>query len=261
VGDLAREARAGGPLKNQLISVLRDAGTPEAQAALRDLLQEPSLAAGDRLQIVRGLSRVDEPTSETVATLTKLVDDESLGEQAQYGLGGNVYRLQRTNPDLAQQALSVLEQRLQNAKTDQERVVLLQALGNAGAPSSLPLIERHLSFSSEAVQVAATQALQRIPGATVDLLLVKQLRQAASQRVRVQAAETVRYREPVPVLVAALGESLSQEAVKDVRRAVMDVAAHHLSRSSALQLALTTSAASDPDPELRAHAQKLLGKS
>ena len=258
VAALVAEIRAGGPLKNQLISVLRDAGTPEAQAALRELLQEQSLEPADRLQIVRGLSRVDQPTSETVATLEGLVDDRALGEQAQLGLGGNVYRLQRSNPELAERALGVVQKRLEAAPNDSARITLLRALGNAGAPTTLSTIEPYLSSPNEALAIAATQALQRIPGPSVDLLLVKQLRQATSPRVRIQAAETIRYREVTPVLTAALIEAMKSDTDPAVRRAVMDATSQLAFKNMELRQALVAAASNDPSADLRAHAQKLV---
>jgi HEAT repeat protein len=258
VGQLLEHIQKHGPLSKDLISVLRDAGTPEAQAALRQLLQENDLPAGERLQVVRGLSRVDQPTAETVQALKGLIDDPVLGEQAQYGLGGNAYRLQESNPGLAKEAVTVIQTRLQNAPDDPTRQIALEALGNAGVPDTLPAVQEQLNSPTQGVQVSATQALRRIPGASVDMLLAKQLREASVPQVRIAAAEAIRYREPTPILVTALAESLRLEPVVQVRRSSMDIVAYFADRSSVLRESLRQAAQTDPDPTLRERAQTYL---
>lgn len=255
VETLAEHVRKGGPLKKYLISALRDAGSPQAQAALRSLLKEPSVTAEDRLQVVRGLSRVDNPTQETVNTLTSLLGDTALGEQAEYGLGGNVYRLSQSNPELAATTLATLETRLADAKTDSERQRTLLALGNAGASTSLPTIEAQLASKSEMVQVAATDALRRIPGASSDVLLAKQLREAKLVGVRIAAAEAMRYREPTPPIVTALADATRLDPEVGVRKAALDIDAYFADRSSVLRQSIRDAATADPDESMRARAQ------
>jgi len=250
--------KRNGPLKKHLISALRDAGSPEAQAALRGLIREPSLTAEDRLQVVRGLSRVDDPTPETVKTLTDLLGDEALGEQAEYGLGGNVYRLARTNPALAKTTLDGLQSRLSGAQTDSQRQRALLALGNAGAESSLASIQEQLSSPSEMVQIAATDALRRIPGASADVLLVKQLREAKLPSVRIAAAEAMRYREPSAAIVAGLNDATHVDPEVAVRKAALDIDAYFAARSSVLRQAIRDAATSDPDPNMRQRAETYL---
>ncbi len=252
---LSEHIRRGGPLKKYLISALRDAGSPRAQEVLRSLLKEPGLSPEERLQVVRGLSRVDQPTTETVSLLTSLLDDSALGEQAEYGLGGNVYRLSQSNPALAESTLLTLEKRLQTATTDSARQRALLGLGNAGSASSLPSIQAQLSSPSEMVQIAATDALRRMPGASADVLLAKQLREATLPSVRVAAAEAMRYREPTPTIVTALAEATRLDPEVSVRKAALDIAAYFADRSSDLRQAILGAAASDPDPTMRERAQ------
>lgn len=258
VDTLLDHINQGGPLKTYLISALRDAGSPEAQAALRGLVKAPGLTPEDRLQVVRGLSRVDNPTAETVSTLKSLLNDSALGEQAEYGLGGNVYRLSQTNPELAATTLATLEERLQDGKSNTDKQRALLALGNAGAASSLPAIQAQLSSPIEMIQVAATDALRRIPGASSDVLLAKQLREAALVSVRIAAAEAMRYREPTPAIVTALADATRLDPEVGVRKAALDIAAYFADRSSVLRQAIVSCATADADPAMRARAQNYL---
>jgi len=247
-----------GPLRNTLLAILRDSGTVDAQKALCDLLDDPASNATDRADIVRDLSLVKTPTADTLQKLTSLMHDPVLGAQAEFGVGANAYELRDSAPALAQQAVSTLVQDLQQAPDDVQRRRALGALGNSGADSALSVVQPYLGTGSEATQVSATEALRRMPGAQIDLLLADQLRHSPLAAVRIAAADAIRYRDPTPPLVSALSESLHLEPDVSVRHAVLDVAVFFLRQSSVLRDALAFVAANDPDAKLRGAAQQAL---
>ena len=74
----------------------------------RKLADNKDFADGERLQVVRALSRVATPTAETVDKLKELQDHPLLGPQAKYGLGSNAYRLQGSEPELASRLVAEL---------------------------------------------------------------------------------------------------------------------------------------------------------
>jgi HEAT repeat protein len=218
------EVRAGSPLSETLIEALRDAGSAEAQAVLRELVTLPSLDEARRMLAARALSHVEVPTPETVAALTQLQTDDTLGLQATYGLGSNIYRLQKTDPARASSLLAALERRLFAAATDHERATLLTALGNAGHPDALGSIRWFVEDGSVEVRAAAAQALRRIPGETADGLLVT-LSKDANEHVRFRAIDAISERSPSPMLehrvaAMALGEPAFRTRVRAVRLAV-----------------------------------------
>jgi len=255
---LLEHIKKRGPLRASLLSVLRDAGTPASQAALRDLFADRDTTADDRDRLVRDLSLVKTPTPETLQLLTSLMHDPALGAQAKLGVGANAYELRESAPELSQQAVSTLVQELKQAPDDVQRRQALSALGNSGGETALPDVKPYLSSGTEATQVSATEALRRMPGAETDLLLADLLRHAALQGVRLAAADAIRYRDLTPPLVSALSESLRLEPDARVRGAVISVASFFLQKSSVLRDALIYVAASDPDPKLRAAAQQTL---
>jgi HEAT repeat protein len=187
-----------GPLRNTLLAILRDSGTADAQKALCDLLNDPDSSATDRADIVRDLSLVKTPTADTLQKLTALMHDPAVGAQAELGVGANAYELRDSAPELAQQAVGTLVQDLQQAPDDVQRRRALGALGNSGAESALPSVQPYLDSGSEATQVSATEALRRMPGAQIDLLLADQLRHSPIAGVRIAAADAIRYRDPTP---------------------------------------------------------------
>lgn len=218
------EVRAGSPLSGTLIEALRDAGSAEAQALLRELVTLPTLDDARRMLAARSLSHVEVPTPETVAALERLQTDEKLGMQATYGLGSNIYRLQKTDPSRAGSLLAALERRLFAAVTDRERTMLLTALGNAGHPDSLESIRRFVEHGSIEVRAAAAQALRRIPGETADGLLAK-LSEDPDENIRFSAMDAISERSASPVLehrvaAMALGEPDFRTRVQAVRTAV-----------------------------------------
>src|SRR5262249_6926773 len=218
------EVRAGSPLSGTLIEALRDVGSAEAQAVLRELVTLPNLDNARRMLAARSLSHVELPTPETVAVLTQLQADDKLGVQATYGLGSNIYRLQKTDPSRASLLLASLQRQLSAAVTDQERTMLLTALGNAGHPDSLESIRRFVEDGSVGVRAAAAQALRRIPGETADSLLVK-LSEDPEENVRFSAIDAISERSPSPVLehrvaAMALNEPTFRTRVQAVRTAV-----------------------------------------
>jgi HEAT repeat protein len=218
------EVRAGSPLSGALIEALRDAGSAEAQALLRDLVTLPTLDDVRHMQAAQALSHVEVPTPETVAALERLQADDKLGVQATYGLGSNIYRLQKTDPSRAGSLLAALERRLSAAMTDRERTTLLTTLGNAGHPASLGSISRFVEHGSIEVRVAAAQALRRIPEETADDLLVK-LSEDPDENVRFSAMDAISERSASPVLehrvaAMALGEPDFKTRVQAVRTAV-----------------------------------------
>lgn len=218
------EVRAGSPLSGTLIEALRDAGSAEAQELLRDLVTLPTLDDARRMLAARALSHVEVPTPETVAALERLQGDDKLGVQATYGLGSNIYRLQKTDPSRAGSLLAALERRLSAAMTERERATLLTALGNAGHPDSLGSISRFVEHGSIEVRAAAAQALRRIPGETADGLLVK-LSEDPDKNIRFSAMDAISERSTSPVLehrvaAMALGEPDFRTRVQAVRTAV-----------------------------------------
>ncbi len=250
VATLLQHIDSHGPLTTTLISALRDAGSVEAQAALRGLLEKSGFSQGDRLQIARGLSRVAEPSVETVDKLRALKDDPQLGAQAKYGLGGNAYRLKGTDPAAAGGIVNELGGLLAAAQSDTERIDYLLALGNSGVDQALQYIEPYLAHPTELVREAAVDALRRLPGTRPDELIADALLHG-SPLMRAAAAKAARERLFTDVLAAALATALASETEMQNKLVLIQSAGEWWQRSAAVRLALEALARSDTDPTVR----------
>jgi len=258
VSALVEHILQGGPLKRQLISVLRDAGTPAAQKALRDLLTAPALNEVDHRQLVAALGRVDNPTPETIDTLKGLIDHPTDGRQAAYSLGGDAYRLAESEPGRAREVVDYLLGRLGTATTDPARETALVALGNAGSPMALDALEQTLKSGAPSLQDAAIGSLRRTPGPRAEQLLLNELA-APQPDLRRTALDTLRYRTPSDEALSALGGVLRQDTDDSVRLAAVGTAAFFLPKHPELAEVLRSVAASDPSPKVRAAAQSAVG--
>src|SRR5690606_29483076 len=75
VADALEKIRSKNKLSGTLIDALGDAGTPQAQAALRDLLYDAGQTIETKHQIVLALAMGDYPPDETTHTLSQLMSD------------------------------------------------------------------------------------------------------------------------------------------------------------------------------------------
>jgi hypothetical protein len=246
-----------GPLASTLITALRDADTAESQALLAELIEGEALSREMRMDATRSLSRVEHPTADTVRALAALQADAELRVQATYGLGSNLYRLQRQQPELARSLAARLIGQLEDADEDIERATLLTALGNAGAPEALDAIEAQLASAEEYVRVAAADALRRIPGAAADQLLARAARDA-SPKVREKAFESISEREASSVLVATLAVAIVSEPDFPARARAVKAAIEWLEGHDALASGLAQVASQDRSEDLRELARRAL---
>ncbi len=244
----------GGPLTDTLLAALRDASTPESQRLLAELAgPDTPLDSEQRMQAARSLSRVPEPSGETVATLRGLQADSEVGTQATYGLGSALHRLQGQDPALAAEVRETLLDELDEAAPG-ARPALLTALGNAGDPATLDAIQRYVRDESPAVRAAAAQALRRIPGQGADAALAM-LCTDSDPDVRYSAADAISERAPSTALVQALSGLALGEPVFRTRARAVNTLARWLPQAPGAAEALRVVAESDPHADLRRTAQ------
>ena len=172
------------------VDVLGSVGTSVGQRMLSAILgnsqAHPALGSvqfGVRVQDQALLSvvRLNAPTTTTVRTVTALTERASaLHDTAVTVLGAVAGRIASYNPTEARRLVGQLESALAAANTASDIELYLNAVGNAGLPSSLGVIARYAtpqaSFGTdaaapEAIQAAALTALRKIPSAEADALL------------------------------------------------------------------------------------------
>lgn len=253
-----KRIKHNGPQLETMLAALRDAGTPAAQTLLAELAGPKSPLDGEeRMEAARSLSRVEQPSLETVHALKDLRSDPDLGQQATYGLGSALHRLQGRDPSLANEVRSTLTDQLTTATTPDEQAVVLTALGNAGDASTLNAIRGYLASASEEVRAAAAQALRRIAGAEADQLLAATCTDP-SANVRYSVVDAIRERPSANVLAAALEALAVREPEFQVRARAVNTLAQWAPEIGGIADVLRVVAQSDPNADLRNVAQRAL---
>ena len=163
-----------------IVDLLGQVDTPEAQAALLDVLASPEAAepatAG---RYVTALSFVAHPSSESVSWLGARLDaaDSALAPSVALA-AGNVAR--RASGPEAASLRSRLRVRLEQSEDDEARATMVRALGAAEGEDDRELLERESHHTSPRVRVAAIGALGRRADARSRARLRELVRDAGS---------------------------------------------------------------------------------
>jgi HEAT repeat protein len=241
-----------------LISALRDAGGPDAQAALRELVDQEGLGADTRQRLVEGLSRTPDPTPETVAKLESLSHDPELGHQAKLGVGSTTYQLRGEHPTRARAGAEFLVQGLTVAATDAETVHFLQALGNAGHPAAIEAVTSYLTHENPELRAAALRALRRVEDPRADGIFARALLGDPDGNVRAAAATYLKQRTPDRTIASTIAARLRAETHLAARTQLIRLAGSWLASSSELRAALEWVAGNDRSDALRGLASQML---
>ena len=245
--------------KKQLVSALGAAGTRRAQAALVELSETRALGEDLRTDALMQLGTTREPTLDAVASLEKLSSDPdaAIRHTAELALGNQARSMQAAGrAGEADEVVKHLLDQYAAASSDDERATALRALGNTGSPALLPLARAAAMSGSAALRTAAAVALRFVedPGAVT--LLAHLMTADGDPDVRGGAIFAAGHRDVAPLL-PALARVLAYDEHGRNRRAVVDVLAEKRALEPALAM-LRSVAETDPDPELREAARRLL---
>jgi hypothetical protein len=258
--ELSKEILSNRTLAASLINALRDSSTPEAQKAMRDLIPDgQGLSPQLRGLLVQGLSLVKTPTAETVAELTALQSDPKFSTQATYGLGSNAHHLSATDPALSQSIVDTLVNGLSSAGNNGKKMTFLTALGAAGSPRTLSVIEGYANDADDGVRAASAQGLRRILGQDADSLLAK-LALDGNDNVQFSALDAISERSPSGTLVDSLSQvGLSDNSVKNRISAVRALERWRTEEPRAVGALMQIGSAPNQNPEVVRLTQTLLG--
>jgi hypothetical protein len=148
-----------------LADLLANAGHPQAQAALRRMLDQDAArsdAAGPAL--LQRAALLENPTAETLDwALSRMEQDEgALGEAALVTAGAVAgQRALQGDTEGAAEANTRLLGRLERAKTPRARELAVLALGNAGLPQNLPRLAALARDPEPDVRSAVATALRK----------------------------------------------------------------------------------------------------
>jgi len=244
----------GAEAAGTLIGAMGEAGTPAAQHALGELLATPTLGEEPRTHVAVALGLTAAPTRDTLRALDDAASGTGdLASTATLAQGNASLRMHDDDPQAAAAQVDALLARLARASDDEERALVLRALGNTGDPRILDALTQALATGSITVRIAATEALRLVPGSAADQLLLARCADA-SGLVRAAAVFAFTDRDLGP-FAAALARMARRDADVGVRRAIVDLAAARLDE---LRAVVEQVAANDADPELRTIAKSVL---
>ncbi|MGC4046963.1 MAG: HEAT repeat domain-containing protein [Armatimonas sp.] len=206
-----------------VLDAIREIGTPQAQLCLATAIKARASESGFVEMALPALGMVAHPTKETEAFLLTLSHrSDNCGAQASLLLGTLVNTLSRAEPVRSKALLGELIARLKNDANEPGVLLALAALGNAGAPDTLPQLTSSLSHTNPNRRSAALLALRLIPGAEAEKQLLKALQSDTESSVRASAAFALSFQPRSPSVHEALKTALSdpsKEVVEAVKRA------------------------------------------
>ncbi|WP_375767345.1 HEAT repeat domain-containing protein [Archangium gephyra] len=246
----------------QLVAgALVSAGTPEAQQALVATLE----ATGDRLAHQRTLSSMlgllSKPTAQTEAALHALVRDHAQGEirdTARLALGNAARALQEHEPRRAERLVEEGVAFAREARTQQERLVAVQTLGNMGSAQGFEAIAKTLEDPNVAVRQTGASALRFIGTETAERLLLQVATRDEAGSVRGEAVASLSFRPLSPTTVAELQRRVAQEPSETVRQLIVKVLADEVSRYADIRMTLEQLSREDASASVRKLATLVL---
>lgn len=249
-----------GPLAREFLNALRDANTPKATGALVRLARNDTFDSRERLRVTTALSLTKAATPESLATLRELRANADVREQATYGVGSAVHSLAQSADPAAGDGLSYLLSELESSQDEYEGRALLEALGNAGQPDSIPVIAQYAGSSSPRLRGGASQALRRIDTPAADELLA-QLLLDPDATVRGLTLDALSGRSPSAAVASLLPRVIREDSSAANRIRAIRVASAWRTSYADLANAIQAAALNDPMKAVRDTAERALRSS
>ncbi len=261
--ELVRRIRVGDSpeIMQILAGALSDAGTPQAQKALVDLIMASEANSEQRLVGLVALGMTKNPSTHTLDTALDLsrqrdgdIDDE-LRDTATLALGNIIQQRKRDGIDDGKTLVEELVAQLQAADGDDEKTLYLLALGNTGSRYAFAAIDA-LAATPGPLQETALQSLRFIPLPDVDERLSLALMEGMPP-VKMAALSTVEFRATHrywPLLI----DLMQRETEIPLRRAIVTLAGRYQRRHAQAKALLVEAAEADVDAEIRAMARRYI---
>jgi hypothetical protein len=175
-----------------IAEALRAAGTPAAQRlliAVLDARHREVRAAG---LLIPTLAQLQAPIPQVEAVLAEMAfgkgGDPLITSTACLALGVLAHTLSTQAPERANHLTQVLQYRLLQTRSNEQKRTLLLALANAAQPSTLPTLLHQAHDHSPEVRGSALLALGRLPGEQAERPICAALTTEPDANVRLAAA-------------------------------------------------------------------------
>lgn len=249
------ESTAASPI----IGGLSAASTPEAVRALAETVTDTRLPVDMRTDAVAALGVAEHPTSEGVDALRKVWRGESspLRETAALGLGNAAMNRAKTDASGAEEMVGELKRAYYAAASDEERSLVLRALGNTRSLSAMSVLLEALGAQSAELRGSAVFALRNMDSPIADEAVVRVLMADPHPDVRSSAVVACSYR-PISAVLDGLRRALQVERLVGVRMDIVQLLARFRLDSAAVDPILAAAAAGDSSAEVRNAASQAL---
>lgn len=261
IAEAERLIRQGAPAALVLAETLGGANGREGQAALANVLRDPSIASDVRAAALRSALLIERPNSALVDALrTEMKDSEGdLRNRARVAFGAGANRLRESDPDVARGMTDELLKDLHAANAPDERMALLRALGNTGSERADDTLLAAAADPDPAIREAAMRALRFVRDTRAARVISQALLSDSVLEVRRAALFAAGF-QPAASVVPALSQLARADEDHALRAESMKTLAKIGADSAEALQTLTDLAASEPDPELRALATSLLDR-
>ena len=239
-----------------LASALGAAGSKEAQKALAEAVASPSVPASVKQDAVISLGLTESPSAEAKASLkTQSGQPGELGTSATLALGNMAHQLGKEGQS-ASDIVDDLLARLGAATSSDQKVALLDALGNAGDDRALPALKASLGDPDASVRAAATSALRFLKTAEADGLLVAAA--SSPELTTRRAAVFAMAQRDVMAVFAGLEHLVKEDENVELRRSAIRILSRGTESSSEVTELLSWVSQHDADPEVKKAAEAAL---
>ncbi len=198
------------------IGTLATNGSPEAQASLRSLYEDPAIPEAAKGQILSAWTTTDRPLDEATRALLRRESESGLNKSLSTGATFALGSAMRSGPD--RQSIESIKRSHTTAENMRDRESAIEAMGNSGSTAFLGSIQHELAGGDERIRASAAFSLRFIPGDEARSALSSALKDKDS-KVRASAAEALRFR-PVSEKWSA---PLQQCSTNDPEAVVRDV--------------------------------------
>jgi HEAT repeat protein len=260
IPEVIQEVRAGrGDL--HALDAVAGVGTPEAQQQLVSLAADKAMPMETREAAIEAMHSVQEPTDEALTGLGDMMgsDERKVRRSASYAYGTLAGKLAENDPDAARRHLEKLNADYDAATTEEERIRVLEAIGNAARPEVLAPIQKALASQSEPLRTVAAKALRLVEDPQADGILSTLMLSESSAVVREGAFFAASFRKFEP-FEKTLVSIFRQGKPAPLRGQALSLLATYYERDGApgATSLLTWVAANDEDKLLRENAQRAL---
>ena len=244
-----------------LCRVLGEAQTDEAQKNLVALIERHRQDAQKLLTLINAIVKARHLADSTETALWRLADADTgtIRSAAESALSLLAHCLPAEERSRKQGIVENLLQRMEHAGSPSRLGALISLLGNTGAEEAMAVAVRYMNDRSPEIRRSSASALRWVVSARADSLLAAIVRTDPESGVRLEAVNSLIWREPEPVAVKAEIAAALGDSAPSVRMNVLRNLSNIDLDFPEVVKAIRNVARNDPDEHIRGMAQSLLG--